>query len=190
MPGLELLMNNPWKTLAHRWIYTNPWLRLREDDVVRPDGTIGIYSVVVMRPSVGVLALDSSRKVALVEQWRYTLNRTSLEIPTGGSEESDKDLEQAARRELLEETGLSGGNWSSLGTVDTSNGITNEVAHLFLASDVTQGARQAQLYEPVSLVWTSFEQAVAWAVDGSITESLSVAALLRADHSLRRAKPQ
>ena len=57
MPGLELLMHNPWKTLAHRWIYTNPWLRLREDDVVRLDGTIGIYSVVVMRPSVGVLAL-------------------------------------------------------------------------------------------------------------------------------------
>ena len=183
-------MHNPWKTLGHRWIYTNPWLQVREDEVVRPDGTIGIYSVVVMRPSVGIVALDSSRNVALVEQWRYTLGRPSLEIPTGGSEESDEGLEQAARRELLEETGLSNGYWSPLGTVDNSNGVTNEVAHLFLVDEVIQSAvaQQGQLDEPVSVVWTPFEQAVAWAAYGSITESISVAALLRADHHLRNTK--
>ncbi len=182
-------MHNPWKTLGHRWIYTNPWLRVREDSVVRPDGTIGIYSVVVMRPSVGVVALDSSRNVALVEQWRYTLERLSLEIPTGGSEEFDKNLEQAARRELFEETGLSGGSWSSLGKIDNSSGITNEVAHLFLASEVIQNAYEPQLNEPVSLVWAPLKQAVGWAVDGSISESVSVAALLRADHLLRNTNP-
>jgi hypothetical protein len=75
---------NPWQTLGTRTVYANPWLRLREDTVIRPDGQQGIYGVVEMNPSVGVVALNDISEIALVTQWRYTLGRMSVEIPAAG----------------------------------------------------------------------------------------------------------
>ena len=66
---------NPWKTLGSRIVYENPWLRLREDQVIRPDGRPGVYSVVEIRPSVGVVVLDHKQHIALVGQWRYAHNK-------------------------------------------------------------------------------------------------------------------
>jgi len=80
---------NPWRTLGSRGVYRNPWLTLREDTVIRPDGAEGIYSVVEMRPSCGVVAVNDDNQIALVGQWRYVHNKYSLEIPTGGSEQDE-----------------------------------------------------------------------------------------------------
>jgi 8-oxo-dGTP pyrophosphatase MutT (NUDIX family) len=180
------MSTDPWSTIDRRWVYENPWIRVREDNVIRPDGTPGIYGVVSMRPGVGVVALDGDGRVLLVSQWRYTLGRSSLEIPTGGSEDDDPDLETAARRELREETGVVAATWTSLGTIDTSNGVTDEVGHLFLATGLSADPAYApQAAEPVTVRRLEWDTAVRMAVDGSITESLSVAALLRADHRMR-----
>jgi ADP-ribose pyrophosphatase YjhB (NUDIX family) len=130
---------NPWKTLATRIVYANPWLRLREDTVLRPDGHEGIYGVVEMRPSVGIVALNEADQVALVTRWRYPLGRMSVEIPTGGSEASDPGVLAAAQRELREETGLSARSWRELGFVDNSNGVTTDTAHMFLATGLEAG---------------------------------------------------
>ena len=105
------MSENPWRTLGSRTVYTNAWLRLREDTVIRPDGQPGIYGVVEMNPSVGVVAVNDVDEIALVTQWRYTLGRISVEIPTGGSEASDPSMLAAAQRELREETGLSARSW-------------------------------------------------------------------------------
>jgi len=83
---------DPWRTLGSRTVYTNAWLRLREDTVIRPDGQPGIYGVVEMNPSVGVVAVNDVNEIALVTQWRYTLGRIAVEIPTGGSEASDPSM--------------------------------------------------------------------------------------------------
>ena len=123
------MSENPWQTLGSRTVYVNAWLRLREDTVIRPDGHHGIYGVVEMQPSIGVVALNDANEIALVTQWRYTLGRMSVEIPTGGSEASDHSVLATARRELREETGLSARNWRELGFVDNSNGVTNDVSH-------------------------------------------------------------
>src|SRR5580704_3550286 len=105
---------NPWRTLSSRTIYQNPWLTLREDKVIRPDGAEGIYSVVEIRPSCGIVAIDEDDRIALVGQWRYVHDRYSLEIPTGGSEQGETPLD-AAKRELTEETGLTAKAWTALG---------------------------------------------------------------------------
>ena len=60
------MSGNPWKTLATRIVYANAWLRLREDKVIQPDGHEGIYGVVEMRPSVGIVALNDAGEMALV----------------------------------------------------------------------------------------------------------------------------
>jgi hypothetical protein len=75
---------NPWKTLSSRTAYQNEWLRVREDGVLRPDGNPGIYGVVEIRPSVGILAFNAAGEIALVGQWRYTIERYSWEIVRGG----------------------------------------------------------------------------------------------------------
>src|SRR5690349_11954310 len=94
---------NPWQTLHSRTVYQNAWIRVREDQVTRPDGTPGIYGVVELKPSIGVVVLNDADQIALVGQWRYVHGRFSWEIPTGGSCVGDETILDAARRELVEE---------------------------------------------------------------------------------------
>ena len=72
-------------------------MRLREDAVLRPDGREGIYGVVELRPSIGVVALNADREIVLVGQWRYPLGRYSWEIPRGGSMPGESDMEAVAQ---------------------------------------------------------------------------------------------
>jgi 8-oxo-dGTP pyrophosphatase MutT (NUDIX family) len=175
---------NPWQTISTREIYKNPWIRVREDEVVRPDGKTGIYGVVEIRPSVGVIAVTSDRRIALVGQWRYTLNKYSWEIPTGVSVEGEYPLD-AAKRELREETGLEGASWEALGTIDNCNGVTTDVAHLFLATAHSAGHADPDPEEQLVLKWIELSNAVEMVVKGEITESVSVAGILKAHLKLR-----
>jgi 8-oxo-dGTP pyrophosphatase MutT (NUDIX family) len=182
---------NPWRTLDSRVVYANEWITVREDSVTRPDGQPGIYGVVEIRPSVGIVALDAEGRVALVSQWRYTLGKLSLEIPSGGSE-TDEALLQAAARELAEEAGVAASSWVPLGVIDNSNGVTTDVAHMFLARslEVLPEGFLRPGDEAVTVSWLPLEDAVAKVLAGEITESVSVAALLKAavhEESLVRA---
>lgn len=161
-------------------VYENAWLRLREDTVIRPDRNQGIYGVVELRPSVGVVALNAGREVVLVGQWRYPMGRYSWEIPRGGSAPHESDMEAVARRELWEEAGVEAGQWQRLGAMDLNNGVTTDVEHLFLATDLRAGENRPDPEEELALKWVRFENAVAMALNGEITEVCSVAALLMA----------
>src|SRR5260370_12789445 len=74
--------SNSWKTLGTRVMYANPWITVREDDVIRPDGKPGIYGVVEMRLSVGIVALNDAGVIALASQWPSTLPKPPLTLPT------------------------------------------------------------------------------------------------------------
>ena len=103
-----------WRTHGSRVVYENAWIRVREDEVTRPDGGRGIYGVVeTTAPSVFIVALTAAEEVLLVGLERYTTGRPSLEIPAGNSEGDDPLV--AARRELREETGRVAGSWELVG---------------------------------------------------------------------------
>jgi 8-oxo-dGTP pyrophosphatase MutT (NUDIX family) len=174
------MSSNPWKTLASRVVYQNAWVRVREDAVVRPDGKPGIYGVVELRPSIGVVAIDADREIVLAGQWRYPLGRYSWEIPRGGSAAGESDLLAVAQRELREETGVEARTWQRLGAVDLNNGVTNDVEHLFLATGLQCGETCPDPEEKIAVRWVPFETAVQMALSGEITEVCSVAAILMA----------
>jgi 8-oxo-dGTP pyrophosphatase MutT (NUDIX family) len=170
---------NPWTTLKSRIAYSNAWLRIREDDVLRPDGQPGLYGVVEIRPSVGVLAINDREEVALVGQWRYPVGRYGWEIVRGGSSEGETDMLAAARRELREETGYDAEQWSPLGPVDVCNGVTTDVQHLFVARKLRFCGVELEPVEEIETRWLPVDQVVQMALDGRITEVCSVAAILR-----------
>jgi 8-oxo-dGTP pyrophosphatase MutT (NUDIX family) len=172
--------SNPWKTLASRIAYENPWVRLREDKVLRPDGGEGIYGVVEMRPSVGVVAVNENREVVLVGQWRYPLGRYSWEIPRGGAAPGESDLLAVAQRELREETGAEADDWRLLSAVDLNNGVTTDVEHLFLAKGIRTGKPHVDPEEEIEVHWAPLAEAIEMVKNGKITEVCSMAALLLA----------
>jgi 8-oxo-dGTP pyrophosphatase MutT (NUDIX family) len=176
---------NPWKTLSSRIAYRNQWIRVREDRVLRPDGNPGIYGVVEIPASVGIVALNDRDEIALVGQWRYTVARYSWEIPRGGSEGCPDPL-AVARRELAEETGVRADRWQAIGAVDVCNGVTDDVQHLFLATGIHCAADHADShrqdpFEEIVVQWKPFPQAVELVLGGQITEVCSVAAILLVD---------
>jgi 8-oxo-dGTP pyrophosphatase MutT (NUDIX family) len=170
---------NPWRTKSSRIVYENAWIRVREDQVIRPDGGPGIYGVIEIRPSVGVVAINDRDEVALVGQWRYSVNRYSWEVPRGGSHFGETNMLKVAKRELAEEAGLIAETWQMLGSVDVCNGVADDVQTLFIATQLSPTALQPDPEEDITVEWKRFEEAVGMAMDGRITEVCSVAAILR-----------
>lgn len=173
------MSHNPWQTKSSRTVYNNPWIRVREDQVIRPDGGPGIYGVIEIRPSIGVVAINERDEVVLVGQWRYTVNRYSWEVPRGGSHPGETEMLHVARRELAEEAGVRAKVWQPLGPVDVCNGVADDVQSLFLATDLSPTERQLDPEEDIIVEWKPFSEAVERALDGRITEVCSVAAILR-----------
>lgn len=174
-----IVSDNPWKTLSTSWIHQNPWFRVREDHVVRPDGEAGTYSVVsASRIATGILPLWPDGSLTLVGQYRYPIQEYSWEIPEGGGP-LGAEPESIARRELLEETGIQAQSWEYMGRVHTSNCFVDEVCHLFLATQLTAGVPLPDAVEVLRVRRESLGEVVKMIADGRITDSISVAGVFR-----------
>ncbi len=170
---------NPWQTLGTRVVYENPWLRLEEHDAINPAGSPCTYGKVCFRnQAVGILPIDDDGNTWLVGQHRYTLDAWSWEIPEGGSPEGEDPVE-TARRELKEETGLTAANIELLCTLHTSNSVTDEEGFVYLATGLEEGETMFEETEDIEVSKLPIEEAVAMALRGEITDSMSLVALLR-----------
>ena len=110
-------------TLSSREVYRNPWMRVREDEILRSNGKKGIYGVVEKHDAAIILPIDDGR-VWLVEQFRYTIQERALELPQGGWEMEIENPEELARGELKEEIGLDAAQMTHLGTLWIAYGFT------------------------------------------------------------------
>lgn len=159
--------------------YDNAWIRVRHDEVIRPDGLPGVYGVVQYKnKAIGVLPIDAEGHTYLVGQYRYTLDVYSWEIPEGGCPEGESPLE-AAKRELLEETGLVASEWKPLGIAHLSNSVSDEEATYFLATGLTQHQAEPEGTEKLEVRRVPFDAALRMALAGEITDALSVMAIMR-----------
>jgi len=172
-------MINPWKKLSSREVYKNPWIRLREDKVISPNGTNTIYGIVEAHPAVGVVPINDKLETYLVGQYRYALNIYSWEIPEGGGDEGEKPSETAIR-ELKEETGLTANKWTYLNSLYTSNAFTNEVGYIYLAEELTEGESEPDHSEDLTIKKVSFMDAYEMVLDFTIKDSLAVIGIFRA----------
>jgi 8-oxo-dGTP pyrophosphatase MutT (NUDIX family) len=171
---------NPWTTLGRRTVYENPWIRVVEDQVLNPQGGAGIYGVVQFQNrAVGVIPVDEEDHTWLVGQYRYTLNRYEWEIPEGGAPLGES-LEDAARRELLEEVGLEAAHLELLiDGIQTSNSVTNEEGYIFVATGLTFRGADPEPTEELRVRRVPLSEAFAMAERGEIRDAISVAGLLR-----------
>jgi 8-oxo-dGTP pyrophosphatase MutT (NUDIX family) len=177
-PEFPMDRTNPWKTTSSEKIYENPWIRVREDKVLRPDGLPGIYGVVHFKNrAVGVLPIDEKGAIWLVGQYRYPLQAYSWEIPEGGCPETESP-EETARRELREETGLSAGRLELVATAHLSNSVSDELGYVFRATELTEGAAEQEGTERIAVRKVAWDEAWRMLKAGEITDSLSVIAIL------------
>jgi 8-oxo-dGTP pyrophosphatase MutT (NUDIX family) len=169
---------NPWQTLAQRPIYENPWIALREDQVIRPDGSPGIYGVVHFKHlAIGVLPVEDDGRIWLVGQYRYPLGQFSWEIPEGGCHENETP-EEAAHRELREEAGLSAAHLEQIAVSHLSNSVSDELAIIYRATRLTKGESAPEGTERIEHRLVAWDDAWSRLLRGEITDSMSVIALL------------
>ena len=171
--------------MASRVLHRGAFLEFRIDTVERADGTRATRDIAGHPGAVAIVALDSADRVALVRQWRLPAAAALLEIPAGGldvaSDGSKEDPDLAAPRELEEETGMRAGTWQKLGTFYTAPGFTDELMHLYLATDLTPAAADGRLGpdedERLILSWLPWQDAVAATERGEIRDAKSIVGL-------------
>lgn len=173
---------DPWRVKATSIPFANDWFHVERNEVTRPDGAPGEYTVLrIRRLAVGVLPIDADGRVHLVGQWRFPLARYSWEMPEGGGEPGEAALD-CAKRELEEETGLRAARWAQVLEMDLSNSLTDERAVIFLATELTQGALRPDPTEVLRRRSEPFAEVLKRVTDGHIRDAMTVAAMLRAHH--------
>lgn len=172
-------MENPWRTLNIKEVYKNPWIRVTHRDVLNPSGNTGIYGVVHFQNlAIGVVPLDEDYNTWLVGQYRYTLEQYTWEIPEGGCPLGTSPL-ASAQRELVEETGIQAAKWTKILDMHTSNSVTDEAGIAYIAQDLSFGEAEPEDTEDLLVKKVSFQEALDMVLDGRITDSLSMIAIMR-----------
>ena len=182
-------MSSDWEEDGDPWIvkgvtrpFLNDWFRIESHDVIHPGGAPATYSVIrIRRLAVGVLPIEADGSVHLVGQWRFPLGRYSWEMPEGGGEPGEPAID-CARRELAEETGLRAGRLVPILELDMSNSLTDEIAVIFLATELAPGQASPEPTEVLKRRQAPFMEALARVADGRIRDAMTVAAILRAHH--------
>lgn len=127
-------MDDPIKTISTNIVYQNPWITVREDQVIHPSGVDGIYGYIESKPSVMVVVQANDAKVLLLKAFRYPTKTWGWELPGGGGD--GEDLIVASKRELQEETGIVAKTWTKLSETLVCNGLMTERMATCLATDI------------------------------------------------------
>ena len=167
-----------WKTLSSEYLIKRPWLTARRDKVQLPDGRILDEYYVLEYPTwVNVIAIMKEGDMVLVRQYRHALGRTNFELVAGVLEKGEDPL-VAAQRELLEETGYSGGEWKELMQLSANSSTMTNLTHCFLAEGVEKTALQnLDASEDLEVYVFSQEEVKQKLQQGDFVQALMVAPL-------------
>lgn len=131
-----------WRVLDSEYLFRRPWLTARRDKVMLPNGVVHPEYYVLEYPTwINVIAITPEGKFVMVEQYRHGLGVTLIELCAGCAEDGETP-EEAARRELLEETGYSGGTWRLLTVTSANPSSHNNLSYSFVAEGVVKTSEQ------------------------------------------------
>ncbi len=170
---------NPWKTKSIKTTYDNNWIEVEHHEIINPNGNDGIYGKVHFKNlAIGIIPLDENNNTWLVGQYRYPINKYSWEIPEGGGKLGVAPIE-SAKRELLEECGLEAAEWTEILQMHLSNSVSDELAIIYVAKNLTQKQAEPEDTEQLQLKKLPFLEAFEMVMNGTITDSMSVAAIMK-----------
>lgn len=170
-------LHGPWRIKSSAVMYNDPWLTLRRDEVVRPDGLDGSYAIVAIKPGVCVVAIDDDGNVHLTEEFHYAVGRVTIEGVSGGIEAGHTAIE-TAHRELAEELGITARTLIPMGVSDPFTASVHSPTALFVATGIETGAATPEPTELIRPVVMSLEEAIEAVRDGTITHGPTCVILL------------
>lgn len=172
-----------WKKQSSNYIYKSKWFNLRHDKIILPSGESIDYTFVEHPGYAMIVPLLEDGRVILEKVYRYTVQETVLECPSGGLE--GESPESAAGRELREETGWVAGKITPLGSFFGSNGISNERFHLFLGTELQlMGEPTREPTEQIELEFLSLTQVAELALSAKVIDGPSALAIILANNKV------
>lgn len=176
------MADHDFDTVSSETVYRGSILALRADQVRMPGGSTATREVVEHFGAVAVAAVDESRRVAMVYQYRHPLGRRLWELPAGLLDEPGEDPAIAAALELREETGVVAEHWSVLVDAASSPGFTDEAVRVYLASGLSHVERPEAEHEEADLTvhWVELEQATEQVMAGEIVNAVAALGVLAA----------
>lgn len=180
-----MIKNGPWTIKDSEEKYKNPWIKVREDKVIRPDGKDGIFGIVEMVSGISVLPLDDDGFVYLTDEFHYAIGQDSTEVVSGAIDQNEKPIE-AAKRELKEELGIEANDWVELGIVNPFTTVVKSPATLFLARKLKFSEANPEGTEKINIVKVKFDEAVRMVMESKITHAQSAVLILKADKYLQK----
>ena len=177
-------INGPWKIKNTLEKYKNPWIKVREDQVVRPDGKGGIFGVVEMVDGVSVLVIDDEGYVYLTKEFHYAIKKDSIEVVSGAIDKGENAL-RAAKRELKEELGIQAKEWINLGMVNPFTTVIKSPSYLYLARKINFSEPNPEGTEVINILKIKFEKALKMVLESKITHGPSCVLILKASEYLK-----
>lgn len=166
--------------ISSQEIFNGVAIHLFKDEILLPNGHTGIREIIRHPGAVCVLPLTDDGDVIFVNQFRYALNKVTLEVPAGKLEKGE-DPKEAALRELSEETGLTAKNIVHIGDLYTTPALIDEVIHMYIATDLTQGEQHLDYDEFVNTLKMPLSKAVDMVMNGEIKDSKTQTVILKAE---------
>lgn len=171
----------PWETVSTEYLIRRPWLTARRDVLRMPDGTIVPEYYVLEYPTwINIIAITTDGQFVLVRQYRHGLGIVEYELCAGVMDPTDASPLEAAKRELLEETGYAGGIWTEYTTLSANPGSQNNISHTFIAKGVERVSGQhLDETEEITIHLFTQEQLIDLLRKDQLKQALMVAPLWR-----------
>lgn len=181
---------NPWKTISSKYLFRQPWLTVRCEEVELPNGRkIPDYYILEYPEWVNVIAITANGQFIFVHQYRHGLRQSFYEIPAGVCEKSDHSPLDMAKRELQEETGFGGGEWTEFMTLSANPTSQTNLTHTFLARNVIPvSSQKLDPGEHLTIHLFSPDEVLELLLNGKIVQALMAAPLWKYFYEKRQEK--
>lgn len=173
------------KTISEDVAWTGRIFNVNRLRVELPDGRVALRDVVRHPGAVAVVALTDEGRICLVRQYRTAIDRVTIELPAGKLDPGEDPLD-CAHRELLEETGMQAEKMAFLTSIATSDGFTDEIIHIYMATGLTFVGSDPDADEFINVDLVEVSELIDAVLDGRIEDAKTVVGALLCDSISRR----